>query len=439
MEAVKVLAIVIFLAIYVLLITDKLHRTIIAIWGALLFAAIPVFTSHGLQMGLLTQQDLLKYENWEALGLIFGMFTLVAALRESGFFRWLGLSLVKWAKFDLLKIFLLFAAAAAILSAFMDSITVLLFMATLIVEVCGLLKVSPLPLLFLAISSANIGGAATMVGDPPNIIIGTSFHFSFLDFVFNTGPIALAAFLVNLLFFYLWYHKMFRGRAKIAETAIKKHLTVDPASAITDTKLMLIGVAIFALVIGLLTMHHFIGLSVAFIGILGASLVLLLGGNKMPEVLEKIDWHTLIFFACLFIMVGGLEKVGVLSDIAAQIVVFSGGNPTVVIIAIIWLSAILSAFIDNVPFAAAMVPIVKGLSATTGIPLTNLSWALALGTDIGGNGTPIGASANVVGISVAEKRTGQKITWAEYCKVAVPATLLSILTCTVLVYLRYLL
>lgn len=435
---IKILAIVIFLLIYALLISDKLHRTIVALWGALLFAGLPVLSAEGLKLGILSSGDLLHYENWEALGLIFGMFTLVAALRESGFFRWLGLSLVKWANFDLLKIFIFFAAAAAVLSAFMDSITVLLFMATLTIEVCGLLKVNYLPLLFLEICSANIGGSATMVGDPPNIIIGTSFHFSFLDFVFNTGPIALAAFAVNLFFFYLWYRKLFENRKEIAAEAMARHLTIDPASAITDLRLMRIGVTIFGLVILLLTFHHLMGLSVAFVGIVSASLILLLGGEKMPEVLERIDWHTLIFFACLFIMVGGLEKVGVLSDVAHWIASVSAGNTIIAVMAILWISAILSAFVDNVPFSAAMVPIVKGLAASTGISLATLSWVLALGTDIGGNGTPIGASANMVGISVAEKRTGKRISWVEYCKVAVPAALISTLVCSILVYLRYL-
>ena len=438
MSPIKIAAILIFLLIYFLLITEKLHRTIVALWGALLFASLPVLTTEGIKLGILTQGDLLHYENWEALGLIFGMFTLVAALRESGFFRWLGLTLVKWANFDPLKIFIFFAVASVVLSAFMNSITVLMFMATLTVEVCGLLRINHLPFLFLEICSANIGGSATMVGDPPNIIIGTSFHFSFLDFVFNSGPIALLAFLANLLFFYLWYQAVFKDRKRIAQEASEKHLTIDPASALTDLKLMRRGVVVFGVVMILLALHHVLNLSVAFVGILGASLVLLLGGEKMPEVLERIDWHTLIFFACLFIMVGGLEKVGVLADIAQWIANISGGRPFLAVMIILWVSAILSAFIDNVPFAAAMVPVVKDLSLQTGIPLSTLAWALVLGTDIGGNATPIGASANVVGISVSEKRTGKKITWKEYCLVAAPSTLISILVCSILIYLRYL-
>lgn len=436
---VKIFAVILFVLIYALMISGKVHRTIIAIWGAVLFVGFPIITREGIKLGLLTRTDLLRYENWEALGLIFGMFTLVAALRESGFFRWFGLTILKATKFDPLLVFVLFAVISAVLAAFMDSITVLLFMATLTIEVCGLLKINPLPLLILEITSANIGGSATMVGDPPNIIIGTSYHYAFIDFVRNTGPIAIIVFVANLIFFYFWYRKMFERRREIAKEAFAKGQHIDPATAITDVKLMRIGLVIFAIVVGLLATHHLLNLSVAFIGILGASLVLLLGGSKMPEIIERIDWHTLIFFACLFIMVGGLEKTGVLADIANGIGRFSGGNPVLTVISIIWVSAIFSAFVDNVPFAAAMVPIVKNLSHITHIPLTTMAWALALGTDIGGNATPIGASANIVGISVTEKRTGKKISWRSYCKVAFPATLFSILLISILVYLRYLL
>ena len=436
---IKLIAILIFLLIYVLIMTEKVHRTILALWGALLFTAIPIFTPEGVQFGLLTQTDLLKYENWEALGLIFGMFALIAALRESGFFRWLGLSLLKRTGYDPLYVFLIFAVTSAILAAFMDSITVLMFMAALTIEVCGLLRINPLPFLLLNICSANIGGSATMVGDPPNIIIGTSYHFAFIDFVMNTGPIAVAAFLVNALFFYFYYRKTFTQRKEIAGRAMAETGRIDPETAISDRRLMRVAAAVFALVILLLTFHHVFHLSVAFIGILGASLVLLLGGEKMPEIIERVDWHTILFFACLFIMVGGLEKTGVLADIADGISRFSGENPLIMVMLVLWTGAIFSAFVDNVPFAAAMVPIVKHLSLISQVPLATMAWALALGTDIGGNATPIGASANIVGMSVYEKRTGKKAGWGEYCRVAVPATLMSVTISGLLIYLRYLL
>lgn len=434
MDPIQIIAIVIFLLIYVLLVIDKIHRTIVALWGALLFAAIPIFTAKGVQMGLLTQTDLLKYENWEALGLIFGLFTLVAALRESGFFRWLGLSILKLARFDPLWVFLLFSVTAAVLSAFMDSVTVMMFLAVLTIEVCGVLKINPVPFIITEITSANIGGTSTMIGNPPNIIIGTSLHLSFMEFVFNVGPIVLVSFLVNLGLFYIFYKNIFRNRKQIAAEVRE----INPASAITDPYLFRVGSIIFAVVILFLAIHNILGLSVAFIGILGASLVLLLGGEKMPEVIERVDWHTLIFFACLFIMVGGLEKTGVLESIARWTGSVSGGNLIIAAFIILWFSAVSSALVDNVPFAAAMVPIVKDLAVATGMSMPILVWAMVLGVNIGGNGTPIGASANVVGLSVTEKRTGKKVTWAEYCKVAVPSTILSVLACSILVYFRYL-
>ena len=433
----KLLAILIFVLIYFLIMLGKIHRTILAILGAVLFAAIPLPTAEGIKLGILNQADLLSAVNWEALGLIFGMFTLVAALRESGFFRWLGLTILKVTNFDIFKIFVLFALTAAVLSAFMDSITVLLFMATLTLETCSFLKVNPISLIILEIASANIGGSATMVGDPPNIIIGTGLHFSFMDFVRNTGPIAIGAFLINLLFFYFWYRKMFEKRKELSQEILTKHVHLDPKTAIIDGRLMGIGILIFVFIVGLLTVHHLLNLSVAFIGILGASLILLLGGEKMQEIIERIDWSTLIFFACLFIMVGGLDKVGVLSDIAAGIGNLFKGNLFLSVMTLLWFSALASAFIDNVPFAAAMIPIVKNLALTYGLPLSTMAWALALGTDIGGNGTPIGASANVVGLSVAEKG-GEKVSWGYYLKVAFPAMLVSVTVCGIFIYLRYL-
>ncbi len=434
----QIIAIVIFILIYILLVMDKIHRTIVALWGALLFAAIPIFTPKGVQMGLLTQTDLLKYENWEALGLIFGLFTLVAALRESGFFRWLGLSILKLARFDPLWVFLLFSATAAVLSAFMDSVTVMMFLAVLTIEVCGVLKINPVPFIITEITSANIGGTSTMIGNPPNIIIGTSLHLSFMEFVYNVGPIVLVSFFVNLGLFYLFYKNIFKNRKQIAAEIHEKNKEINPASAITDPYLFRIGSMIFAVVILFLAIHNILGLSVAFIGILGASLVLLLGGEKMPEVIERIDWQTLIFFACLFVMVGGLEKTGVLESVARWTGSVSGGNLIVASLIILWFSAVTSALVDNVPFAAAMVPIVKDLAVATGMSMPILVWAMVLGVNIGGNGTPIGASANVVGLSVTEKRTGKKVSWGEYCKVAIPATLVATIACSVLMYLRYL-
>lgn len=420
------LAIGIFVTVFILMISGKVHRTVAVIAGAVLMVGF----------GILDEHSVIDSVEWEALGLIFGMFILVAALAESGFFRWLGLHALKLAKFQPLRIFIIFSVLAAFLAAFMDSITVLIFMASLIIEVCRILKMPILPFLLGAITSANIGGAATMVGDPPNVIVGTALGLNFMDFVTNTAPIAAVVFCVNLGFFYLWYKKIFKEPEIDPETLFEEHADLEPDSAITDHRLMTIALCVFAFVVTLLVLHHSLGLAVAFIAIMGATLVMIFGGKKMPDLVDKIDWHTILFLAGLFVMVGGLNAVGVLDSIANGIVSVGGENLILTLVLILWVSALSSAVLDNVPFAAAMVGVVKTMSETTSLPLEPMAYTLCLGCDIGGNATPIGASANVVGLAVAQKE-GVKTTWKEYCKVAFPAMVICMVVTTLLVVLMF--
>jgi len=410
-----------------MIISGKVHRTIAVILGSVLMIGL----------GILEEQDALRYIHWEALGLIFGMFVLIAALSKSGFFRWIGLHALHATKFDAFKIFLFFSLLSAFFAAFMDSITVLIFMASLTIEVCIILRIPSIPFLIAEITSANIGGSATMVGDPPNIIIGTAFNYSFADFVVNTGPIAIVVFLVNLLFFYLWHKRIFVRREEDLEEIYREHKDLEPFSAIQDLRLMRTSLVIFVFTVTLLILHQLLDLFVAFVGILGASLVLIFGGREMPELVEKIDWHTILFLAGLFIMVGGLEKTGVLSDVARGILSTSSGNAILLVSIILWTSAIFSAFLDNIPFAAAMIPVIREISQASSPSLQTLSWTLALGTDVGGNATPIGASANVVGLAVAEKHAVH-ISWKDYCKVAFPAMLVCMAVINLLLFLLYL-
>ncbi len=421
------LAIGIFVTVFILMISEKVHRTIAVIFGAVLM----------LGFGILDQHSMFEHIEFEALGLIFGMFILVAALSQSGFFRWIGLHALQWTKFNPLKIFIIFSALSAILAAFMDSITVLIFMASLIIEVCRILKVPVLPFLLGCITSANIGGAATMVGDPPNIIIGTALDYSFMDFVTNTGPIAVIIFFVNIAFFYLWFRKVFHAPPDDIEKIYEEHKDLDPYTAVKDHHLMNVALAIFAFTVTLLILHHSLGLVVAFVGITGACLVLMFGGKDMPDLVEKIDWHTILFLAGLFVMVGGLKEAGVLEAVADGIVSVGGGSLAVMLTIILWVSAIASAFLDNVPFAAAMVSVIPEVSAQTNMPLNPMAYTLALGADIGGNATPIGASANVVGLAVANKH-GEHITWKQYCKSAFPAMVISMAVINVLLFVFFL-
>jgi Na+/H+ antiporter NhaD/arsenite permease-like protein len=427
----KALAIGILIFTLGLIMTEKVHRTVAAIIGAMC-----VMVS-----GLVGPEDIIDPHgpiHWEALGLIFGMFVMIAVLRKVGFFRWVGLRVLMMAKFKIFRVFILFSILSAFLAAFMDCITVLLFMASLTMEISKILKVSPIPLIMGEITSANIGGSSTMVGGPPNIIIGTALDYSFIDFVTNTGPIAVVCFCANLLFFYLYYRKYLTDtEVDSAEFyRVYKYMKPPPETAIKDMRTLKIAFGCFLFSIILLVFHHHLHLSVAFIGILGAVLTILIGGGKLPEMMDRIDWRTILFFAGLFVVVGGLEKTGVTTDIASGIGNATGGNLMLTITVLLWLAAFLSAFVDNVPVAATMVPILRDLSVTTGMDLSTLAWTTCLACDIGGNATPIGGSANVVGLSVEEK-WGVHESWFEYCRAAVPATVICMVICNILLIIKY--
>jgi Na+/H+ antiporter NhaD/arsenite permease-like protein len=422
----------IFVLAYGLIISNKVHRTIAAILGAVLVALF-----------VLTPQQLLKYENWETLLFVFGMMTVIATLEASGFFRWLGLHAAKAVRLDPLKLFILFPFIAAFLSAFVDSITVMLFMATLTIEVSKLVKINPLPLILAEISAANVGGASTMVGDPPNVILGTYFHLSFMDFVRNTGPAALIGFVVSTGLFVLAYRRpIFERRRELhahhkgLDEAVRK---LDPAEAIEDRHLFWVGLLGITYVVIMLVTHHLTHLSVATVAITGATMVLIIGGplTKMPSVMKKVDWDTLLFFACLFLIVGAMDEVGLLRLVAESIINSTGGNYTVILSIILWFAAIASSAVDNVPMAATMAPLLHHISQSAGLPLPPLIWGAALGTDIGGNGTPIGASANVVAVATYEQATNQRISWAEYCKFSYPIMMATIFVLNVYLLFAY--
>ena len=411
--------------------SEKVHRTVAALIGAMLVVLA----------GLLTPQELLSLDgpvHWEALGLIFGMFVMIQVLKKGGFFRWVGLKVLMAAKFRILRVFIMFSALSAFLAAFMDSITVLLFMASLTMEITAILKISPVPFIMGEITSANIGGCATMVGDPPNIIIGTALKLSFMDFVVNLGPLALVIFGINLGFFYMYYRSSLEGPKVDSSEFYKvyKYLMPLPEHAIKDQRTMRIALAIFIFSLVLLVFHQPLGLSVAFIGILGAVLTILIGGGKLPKMVERIDWRSIIFFAGMFVIVGGLEGAGLMEDIARGVEGVAGGNLAIALTLILWVASALSMFLDNVPMAAMMVPIVERLSQGSGLAVGPLAWASCIACDVAGNATPIGASGNIVGLSIEEKG-GVHQTWKDYCKAAVPVTLICLTVCNVMLVVRY--
>lgn len=372
--------------------------------------------------------------NWATILFIAGMMVMVEGMARVGFFRWLCMKLAKAVHYKVTSIFIAFMLMSFVLAMFIDSITVILFLAAVSVELSRLLRFNPVSMVLAEVFCANLGGSATMCGDPPNIIIGTSLGYSFADFLMNTGVVALICLFVTVAYFYFMCRKQYS--AVSADIDISSFPT--PESAITDKTGFFVCCGIFIVAVVLLVTHSSTHLSVATIGV-GIGLVTLIASAKhIKEVLIHVDYQTLLFFVGLFIVVGGLEQTRILELIALFIEKVSGGNLYCMVSIIIWVSAVASAFIDNIPFAATVVPVIQNLASVTGANfLPTMAWSLAIGTDIGGSATPIGASANVVGTSVVAK-AGHPVGWGKYCKLSVPITVLVLMISTIFVFVRYL-
>jgi Na+/H+ antiporter NhaD/arsenite permease-like protein len=447
----QILAVAIFIIMFIAIIYGKVHRYIPALIGAaltLLIVFLLVMRSPESVTSVLNLEQLgqLKFWvpgqehiesygiNWQTIVFIGGMMTMVEGLGEVGFFRWICLFLAKLVNYKVIPILIVFMLLSGFLSMFIDSITVLLFLAMVTIELAHLLKFDPVPVIIAEIFAANTGGAATMSGDPPNIIIGTALGYTFTDFAVNTGIIAWIGMLFTLGFFYFCFRQILSS-AQGDANASPVHYP-EPGEAITDRRLFRINAAIFIAVVVLIVTHAETGISMALIGVIAAFLTLLVVGRGALHIIKRVDWRTLLFFIGLFICVGGLEETGVLEMLAQYIGQVSGGSLVLVIPLILWISAFASAIVDNIPFAATMVPVIVNLSRTTSLDLHPMAWTLALGTDIGGNATPIGASANVVGTAIAE-REGYPISWGKFCKYAIPAMIMVVSLCWLYLVIRY--
>ena len=446
----QILAVAIFLVMFLLIIMDKIERHIVTLLCACAtFVLVFGLGMHSMSaaMETLNVRNIFTvgfwYEagqsaesssgiNWATILFIAGMMIMVEGMARAGFFRWLCMTIAKAVKYQVIPIFITFMIMSTVLAMFIDSITVILFLAAVTVELAQLLKFNPVPMILSEVFCANLGGSATMCGDPPNIIIGTSLGYSFADFITNTGLIALISLFVILIYFYFAFRKELTAGSK-GGVSIN---CPDPKEAITDKRGFAISSVIFLCAVVLLVTHAQTGLTVAFIGVLIAAVTLIAAGKDAMKLLKGLDYKTLLFFIGLFVVVGGLEQTGILNIIASFIEKISGGNGIAMAMIIMWISAIASAFIDNIPFAATMIPVIKSLAETSNVNLAVLSWALAMGTDVGGSATPIGASANVVGTSVAAKN-GHPVSWGTYCKTAVPATVIVMVISMICIVVRY--
>ncbi len=443
------LAIIIFVVTLFFIITEKIERH----WVSLASGALMLIIVFGFCMrdfygiwNVIALNDLARPEfwfkgmeagigiNWATIIFLAGMMLMVEGMNRSGFFRWLCLLIAKVVHYRAIPILVSFMIISFVLSMFIDSITVVLFLAGVTVELSRLLKFEPVPVIIAEIFCSNLGGSATMCGDPPNIIIGTSLGYGFMDFIANTGLVAVIILVFTLLYFFVFYRKSLQQKP-----AKEDEVYPAPREAIANAGDFAMSVFVFALAVVLLILHASLGITVAFIGVLIGVLSILASVvmKKTGDLLRGVDYKTLLFFIGLFVMVGGLEGAGVLDYISGFIAEISKGNIYVMIAIVLWVSAVASAFVDNIPFAATMIPVIKTLSVSSGVNLSVLAWTLAIGTDIGGSATPIGASANVVGISVAA-RNGYMIGWSRFCKQTVPITVLATVIAYAFICVRYL-
>jgi Na+/H+ antiporter NhaD/arsenite permease-like protein len=448
----QIFAIVIFVLMFALIIMDKIPRhwvtlgcglaTIIIVFAICMRSPNAIIETLNIKSIFTTEfwhtsgkgSESSSGINWATIIFIAGMMVMVEGMAKAGFFRWLCLTIAKAVKYKVMPILVTFMIMSAVLSMFIDSITVILFLAAVTVELSQLLKFSPVPMVLAEIFCANLGGSATMCGDPPNIIIGTALGYSFADFLTNTGLIAGIALIAIIIFFFFAFKKELTANK---DEKIDPSTFPNPGDAIENKKDFIVSTIIFIIAIVLLVTHAQTGLTVAFIGVVIALITLITSFKHIGVILKKVDYKTLLFFVGLFVVVGGLEQTGVLEMIASFIEKVCGGNVFAMVLIIMWISAIASAFVDNIPFAATMVPVIKSLAATTaGAQLPVLAYALSVGTDIGGSATPIGASANVVGTSVISK-AGHPVGWGKYCKTAIPATAIVIIIAMIVIKLRY--
>lgn len=449
----QVLAIIIFLAMFLLIILEIWERqwitlacgllTLLLVFGLGMHSMGAIMRTLNLQSFFTTgfwyaageSSEASSGINWQTIIFIAGMMIMVEGMAKVGFFRWLCMEIAKMVKYQVIPIFMTFMLLSFVLAMFIDSITVILFLAAVTIELSQLLEFDPVPMILSEIFCANLGGSATMCGDPPNIIIGTSLGYSFTDFITNTGLMAV----VSLVFVVIYFYFAFRKELKKNGANKKDHASYpDPKEAITDKRGFIASCIIFLCAVVLLVSHAQTGLTVSTIGVAIAIVTLIVAGKDALELLKKVDYKTLLFFVGLFVVVSGLEETGVLEILAGFIGSVSGGNIDVMIAIIIIVSAVASAFIDNIPFAATMIPVITDLASdVAGVNLTVLAWALAIGTDIGGSATPIGASANVVGIATAA-REGHIIKWGKYCKYMAPATIIVVAISLAMIYVRYL-
>lgn len=418
-----ILPAIIFIIVYALIISEKVNRVVASLSGAAIM----------LILKLITQEKAFLKIDFNTIGLLVGMMIIVNITKRTGVFEYIAIKAAKFSKGNPIKILILFSIITAILSGLLDNVTTVLLIVPVTLVITKTLEIDPIPFLMCEIFASNIGGTATLIGDPPNLMIGSAAGLSFLDFVKNLAPVIVIILLVTLL----GIKQLYKNSMKTSEEDKKKIMALDESKAIRDMSLMKKSLTVLALTLVGFLLHGSLGFESATIAIAGSAILLAISKVKPDEILQETEWGTIFFFIGLFIMTGVLEDVGIMEVLAQKTLSVTKGHLVMTGIFVLWISAFASAFIDNIPFVATMIPLIKAMGTMGGMDVAPLWWALSLGACLGGNGTMIGASANLVVIGIAEK-SGYKISFKDYFKLGFPVMIVSIIICTAYLLLFFL-
>ena len=417
----KIIAVAVFLIVILLIISERVHRTAAAMAGAMVL----------ILTGVMSADKALSYIDFNTIGVLVGMMIFVAIVRRSGMFEYIAVRAAKAVHGDPWKIMVAFTLITAVLSVILDNVTTVLLVGPMSIAIARMLKIDPVPFLMGQILASNVGGTATLIGDPPNIMIGSAAHLSFMDFLENTGFAVLFILAVLILLMKIVYEKKIE-MGTVDTSAIEK---LDPSKSITNRALMRKGIIVLICVIVGFMFHDKLGMESSVIALTAAAVMLIIGREDVNEAIQDVEWTTILFFMSLFVVVGGLTETGIIKELASKIINATDGHPMVTMLVLLWASALLSSILDNIPFVATLIPLILAMQAD-GMDVTSFWWAISLGACLGGNGTMIGASANVVLSDISTKH-GYPITFKSYLKVGMPFMLLSIVISTVFLVVKF--
>ena len=418
----EIISIVIFLLVMAAIVSEKVHRAAASLAGAVILLATHV----------LTVDSAIEHVDVNTVGVLVGMMLFVAVVKNSGLFEYIAIKSAKLTHGKPWAIMAVFAIITAVLSAFLDNVTTVLLVGPMTLAITSILNVNPIPFMLTQILASNMGGTATLIGDPPNIMIGSEAGLGFADFILNTAPIVVIIMAASLLCFYL----MFGRKLKVSDDAMRAVMELDENRAIKDKSLLIKSVVMIGLVVIGFMFHSSLGMESCTIALLAAVIMMIVGKQDAEDVIMGVEWSTILFFIGLFVVVGGMEETGVIDQLATLLIGMTGGNMVLTMLIILWVSAIVSSFLDNIPFVATLIPMILAIQAESGMDVTPLWWALSLGACLGGNGTLIGASANVV-LSGISNKNGYPITFMSYLKVGFPMMILSVAISMVYLLLRF--